>query len=784
MSRPLSALLYSSLYLPAAPAIAAYLLWRRDSRHRWRDYLGNNRFEGGPPEKGGLWVHAVSAGEVLSVAPLVQSLCRQVDFLKSTVLTTTIDDALNVAGRRAADTYGSRTFLPLDLTRFMRRLLDRMEPSALLLSETDLWPNLLLELRRRRIPAYLANGRISPGAGKGYRAVRFLMGPALEAIRLFFVQTEEDRTRLLDLGVDPVRVRIRANTKYDRPGGPPAPDHPSSRWLKASGRPVLVAGSTHGPEEERLLQATASLSSLVRVLVPRNPERARAVAALEPGALLWSRRSGEGLDPTTRTVVVDTMGELDDLYGAADVVVVGGSFGGHQGHNFLEPAWHGKPIICGPDMSNFRLDVERFLQGDALLQLGGFDELEQAITSILEQPERASQLGSRARSLVEEARGGGEQIAREIAADLIQARQQGEVPRVLFCLSSSGIGGGERHVIDLMAGLKTSGQAAPSLACPAGSWAGRQARERGIPVEPLPFAAYLDLFTAVRLSLLARSGRFDMLHSHLNVATFLAGLATRLPGSVPAVATAHGLSTPVPYGLADHIIAVSDAVAQHLAEGRPDLMDRTTRIYSGLAPWPASSLEEVARFREGLRIGASEPVLAVIGKFHRNKNHRLLLEAASFLPGQLPWKLMLVGAGPEEADLRRRARELDGRVVFPGALDDRGLLLGSIQLLVVPSWKEAFGLAALEGQLAGVPILASDTGGLRELIENGATGHLFPPGDAEALGTLAAKFLNNPEPFQASASRALELSRVRFPLEETIQQTAEQSEELVGDRFR
>ncbi|MBI4866307.1 MAG: glycosyltransferase [Candidatus Wallbacteria bacterium] len=781
--RPLPARLYSALYAPAAPAIFAYLASRADSRKRWRDYLGANRFDGAPPARGALWVHAVSAGEVLAVAPLAAALRAALNAHEPATLTTTIQDALDVAERRAASTFPSRTFLPLDLPRFLEPFLERLDPRLLLLSETDVWPNTLLELRRRQVPAYLVNGRISPGAGRGYALARHLFAPALAAVRLFFVQQDADCERLLAAGVPEDRLRVRPNTKYERAGGPPPPDNPAAAWLRAGGRRVLLAGSTHEGEERLLLEAAAPLCGWLRVLAPRNPSRAAQLLALSPRSVRWSERSAGGPPPGCDLVVIDTMGELDSLYAGADLVFVGGTLGRWHGHNFLEPAWHSKAIVCGPDLANFAADAATFLREGALMQVADATELGAALAELAACPAAATAMGVRARELVEAGQGVSARIASEIALDLLALEADRVSPlttprsrkcqrplRVLMPVGSAGLGGGERHAVILAHQLREDGLADVTLACCPGGWLEAQARRLELPVRPLSLRQGPDPAAIACLAATLCADGFDLLHTHLNWASLAGSLAARLAG-LPCVATVHGLSRPGYYRFASRLIAVSRAVLDHLAAGLP-AGPPADLVYTGLPPIPAADPAHVERLRARLGLSPQDVVFTVVGKLHPNKNQRLVLEAARLLAAGAPWRLLFVGAGPEEPSLRAVATLLGDRAVFAGELDDSAAVLALTSLLVVPSFKEAFGLAALEAQMAGVPVAAARTGGLLELVEDGVTGRLFDPGDSAGLAAILADQLANPAEHSVLAARARD-SAARFTPTAMARATAE-----------
>ncbi|MBI3890682.1 MAG: glycosyltransferase [Candidatus Wallbacteria bacterium] len=487
-------------------------------------------------------------------------------------------------------------------------------------------------------------------------------------------------------------------------------------------------------------------------------------------------------------VVVDTMGDLDAIYAAADLVVVGGSFGRWRGHNFLEPAWHGKPVLCGPDMADFAADASLFLRDGALLQVADASELRAAFSELAANPDAAREMGARARALAASGQGVSRKLAEEIAEDLartkperavgeglVASRAQAEPShapapgavfrgpasslRVLVAVGSSGLGGGERHAVTLARELRDSGLADPTLACRGGGWLEAQARAAKLPIVTLPFLQGPDPFTVAGLARWLCVGGFDLLHTHLNWASFLGGLAAPLAG-VPCVATVHGLSRAGYYRTAERLIAVSETVRRRLVrslgDGQPiDL------VYTGLPPIPAPDSRRLTALRDRLGLSAAEPVFTVIGKFHRNKNQRLLLEAARLLPASEAWRVMLVGAGPEEPALREVAALLGDRVAFAGEIDDVSTVLGASSLVVVPSLEEAFGLVALEAQMAGVPVAASRTGGLEELVEDGVSGRQFEPGDARGLASILGDYLSDPGSF-VPLSRAARDASARF----------------------
>jgi 3-deoxy-D-manno-octulosonic-acid transferase len=271
-------------------------------------------------------------------------------------------------------------FYPLDFGRFPARAIERIRPRCVLLMELEIWPNFLQAARKRDVPVAVINGRISERTFKGYRLARGLL-PQLDLISTYCVQDRAYQKRLLDLGVDPARVFVTGNMKYDSVVmGTHADAALSLRpWLAAEGELVIVAGSTHADEELWVLEAVAAAATGLpqrtrTVLVPRHPERANTIEdqlrAAGAEVVRWSQCS-ESLPPLARgaVVLVDTIGQLQRFYAACDIAFVGGSLIPHGGQNMLEPAAQGRATVFGPHTTNFRRDVELLLAADAVEQV-------------------------------------------------------------------------------------------------------------------------------------------------------------------------------------------------------------------------------------------------------------------------------------------------------------------------------------------------------------------------------------------------------------------------------
>src|SRR5882724_9502602 len=308
------------------------------------------------------------------------------------------------AGHAAAVAY-----LPFELGFAVRRFFARFAPRALVLVEGDLWPLVLREARRRRLPVVVVNGRVSDRSFRRMRRVKPLLGPLLSGVDRFGVQTAEDREKLLQLGVPAERIAVTGNLKYESPEPERRPALEEGITRLAAGRPVLLAGSTMAGEEEQVLDAFAHLGGGARALLllaPRHPERWDEVdRLLTARGLARVRRSHleDGGEPAV--LLLDSLGELAGLYALAAAAFVGGTLVPTGGHNPLEPARFGVPTAVGPAMHNFRDMAERFDQAGAWRRVRDAAGLAAAWSGWLADPAAAREVGERARQLVEANRG-------------------------------------------------------------------------------------------------------------------------------------------------------------------------------------------------------------------------------------------------------------------------------------------------------------------------------------------------------------------------------------------
>ena len=356
-----------------------------------------------------LWFHAVSLGEALAARPLIERLRQEFPKVKLVFSTTTL------TGRSALERFRRQDeplfYFPFDFHLITRRVLRQIRPSLFVTMETELWPNLLLELRRQNIPSVVVNGRLSGRSFQSYRWVRLFLRPALEGVSLFCMQTEEDAKRLEALGVLRKKIHVVGNMKFDiLPKALSDPEALRRRLgLKEEDR-LWVAGSTHRGEEAEILEAFRQLRlsqpTLKLLLAPRHPERSQEVARLSEQKKLPSlfvSRLDSRMSPSV--LILDTVGELSQVYRLATVVFIGGSLIAHGGQNPLEPAFFARPILFGPHMENFKEIAALFLRHQAACQVRSRSDLVETLRQLLGKEDQRRAMGKRAQQLVEQQKG-------------------------------------------------------------------------------------------------------------------------------------------------------------------------------------------------------------------------------------------------------------------------------------------------------------------------------------------------------------------------------------------
>ena len=363
-----------------------------------------------------IWIHAVSVGEVLTARALLPELRARYPKLRLFLSTTTLTG--QQIARNNVQYVDEVFYFPFDLSFIVNRTLELVKPRLFIMMETEIWPNLLRACDRSGVKTMLVNGRISSRSYPRYRLARPFFRRVLRHVDRFCMQSDESARRVADIGADRDRIMVTGSLKFDSleiPGSSPA-DRGRNRVLRyfrlAPDRPVVIAASTLKGEEEAVLDAfqriRATMTNALLIIAPRKPERFDDVERLARRAG-WNvaRRTELRVDAEPRhdVVVLDTIGELAQLYQVATAVFVGGSLVDSGGHNILEPAVFGKPIIFGPYMQNFAEIARTFLDNDAAIQVRNARELESVLSGLLGDPVRRARLGAAARALVEANRG-------------------------------------------------------------------------------------------------------------------------------------------------------------------------------------------------------------------------------------------------------------------------------------------------------------------------------------------------------------------------------------------
>jgi len=387
--------------------LAARGLRSRGYFARWRERFG---FFPAPGFRDCLWVHAVSVGEVNAAAPLIDALRAR--YPDCPVVVTTVTPTGSDRVRRLWGDSLFHVYLPYDLTAAVHRFLGRVRPRFAVIMETEIWPNLFMACERAGIPIVVANARLSERSLRGYGPVRPLARMAIQCAEWVAAQSQQDAVRLRELGADPARVEVVGNLKFDMD----VPGHLASQaleWRQRWGakRPVWIAASTHEGEEQLVIDAHSRVlrrfPDALLLIAPRHPERFRPVLQLcrQLSFRTASRSEDELAGEDSQCFVIDTLGELLGFYATADVAFVGGSFDTIGGHNLLEPAALGVPVLVGPHTFNFTEVTDLLLEAGATRRVEQGSDLADAVIQLLGDGEARESMGRAARRAVEEQRG-------------------------------------------------------------------------------------------------------------------------------------------------------------------------------------------------------------------------------------------------------------------------------------------------------------------------------------------------------------------------------------------
>lgn len=383
--------LYNIVFILALPLIFGRLLWKArkapEYKQRWYERLGYFKTR---PLENSIWIHAVSLGEAIAAIPLIKALQQQ--YADRAIVVTTMTPT---GSERITKTFGNtitHTYIPYDYAGAIKRFLNHMNPKLLIIMETELWPNLLHYCAKNKVKVLIANARLSQRSEAGYKKVKWFMRKILNNINIIATQSQIDAERFINIGAKPDRVKVVGNIKFDI--NVPQDLSNNAKQLRqkwGQNRSIWIAASTHTGEDEQVLTAfkkiKQSLPNTLLILVPRHPERFQSVTELckSSGFNVVSHEKQQLCAANTDIVIGDTIGELLLLYAAADVAFVGGTLiQTVGGHNLLEPAAVGVPVISGPNLFNF-IDISNLLTAaHALIKVNDVDELSQQVIKLFQ----------------------------------------------------------------------------------------------------------------------------------------------------------------------------------------------------------------------------------------------------------------------------------------------------------------------------------------------------------------------------------------------------------------
>lgn len=405
-------LLYNLLLLIALPWVYARLFWKSRREPGYRQRIGE-RFGAVPcpPPAGCVWFHTVSAGEANAAAPMIRALRER--FPARPFLVTTMTPAGRARVTALLGDVAGHCYAPYDYPWAVRRFLGRVRPSALVLLETELWPNVIRQTAASGAGVFLVNARLSARSFRGYRRIGALVRPMLERLRCVVCQYEDTASRFRALGAS--KVEVTGSVKFD---AELPPDDLGIADLSFEGAPVWIAGSTHAGEEEIVVEAHVRLRrrypELRLILAPRHTARVPTVLGLLQSQGVTASLLSAG-DTNGSVVVADVMGTLAHLYGLADVAFIGGSLDRTGGHNPIEAAWHGVPVLMGPARFKIEEIWARFEAAGCAHEVAGVEDIVVEVGALLDDPARREQEGRSAQTVIAANRGARDALVGKLA---------------------------------------------------------------------------------------------------------------------------------------------------------------------------------------------------------------------------------------------------------------------------------------------------------------------------------------------------------------------------------
>lgn len=415
--------LYTIIFYLLLPFIL-FRLWIKNRKNPAALKFWHERLAIGlrPVPVGGIWLHAVSVGESIAAIPLIKGLQQRYPNIPIVITGETVGGAERIhtgLGNSIAQLYS-----PYDIPLILRKFFSTLKPRLLILMETELWPNLLAECRKNKVPVILANARLSNRSARGYRRIFSVTQEMLSSINLVIAQAQADANRFIELGLPRERMQVTGSIKFDLE----LPAHLAlqSKQLRelwgGKSRPIWIAASTHEGEEVQILDALAivrkKIADVLLVSVPRHVDRVSRLETLyqNQGYKVIKRSEAKPCTESTDIFIGDTMGELLIFYAASDIAFVGGSLVERGGQNPLEPAAVGLPILTGPYTFNFAFITEKLKQRGIEIQVNNAQEMAEQVIALLSNPQKRQEIGAEAKKFVEENKGS---LAKHL--DLIEA---------------------------------------------------------------------------------------------------------------------------------------------------------------------------------------------------------------------------------------------------------------------------------------------------------------------------------------------------------------------------
>lgn len=418
-------LLYNILFAIAYMAMMPYFLFRMKRRGGYRERMADRfakypDFENLPSSP--VWVHAVSVGEVQVAGQFMRSV-RAIAPDMRFVFSTTSSTGWKIAAKELeGHPEDILIYNPLDFPRYVKRAIAKFRPRAVVLTETEIWPNFIRQLKKCGVPVYLVNARISDRSAKRYPKVKFFLGEIFASFAKIWAQSDEDKRRLVAAGARPEAIEVTGSFKFDVARRNPAKEAELAAWLERKPGEVLLAGGSTWPGEDAFLlgvfkKLVQSGAAVKLCIAPRHFEKADAVEAniLSAGFACVRRSRGDRASAGSKTPVYlcDTTGELMGLYGVSDVVYVGKNLFAKGSQNMIEPCLTGAATVVGPDTQNFRPVMSDLLAAGAIVQGADAKEVEDALIRFAREAAARRELGERARAAVESRKGLTDRIAKE-----------------------------------------------------------------------------------------------------------------------------------------------------------------------------------------------------------------------------------------------------------------------------------------------------------------------------------------------------------------------------------